>query len=828
MNALPREVLYAWRKLTKSPGFTFLAVLTLALGIGLNSAVFSVVNALLFRPLPVAEPQELVSLYTTEEKFSFTHMPMSFPDYLDFAGSSRSLRGLAAYTSSGLVLEHGEKSEGILGELVSGNYFELLGVRTAAGRTFTEAEDSPGTAQKVVVLNHDAWQQRFGGDPDVVGRELRINGHPFTVVGVAEAGFTGMMRGISADVWLPIRAGSSIHAGSISNAGEPTEGLDRVDDRARRWHFVVGRLAPGASYQQAAAEIETLGARLRQEFPETNEKRFFATLPTNRVRLWPGLDQALYTASFVVMGIVALVLLIACANLANMLLARAVARRKEMATRLALGASRGAVVRQLLVESLMLALLGGAAGLLLAWVSNLAIERIQLPFPVELALGLTLDVRVVLFTLALSTLAAVAFGLAPAFDATRTNLSSALGEESRGSSAGVSKRRLRDALVVAQVALSLVLLICSGLAVRSMRNAHLIDPGFDPRGLVVAGLGPEKQGYSQEQAKELFRRLEERLRARPDVGAVGFASHLPLTLNISASGVAPEGRDSVPQEEWPVSDTATVGPDYLATMGIPLLRGRSFSEWDDAESPPVAVVNEALAALLWPGEEAVGRRLRIEDREEYLEVVGVARNGKYRTLGEEPRPFLYRALAQDWIPSQVMVVRSRGDRGEALAAIRALVRELDANLAIGQLRTIEDATASALVLPRAGAAVFGLFGGIGLLLAMVGIYGVVSYLVSQRTHEIGIRMAMGAKRRDILRLMIGQGMWLTLTGVALGLLAAMAATRALAVILYGISATDVATFAGVSLFLTLVALVATVIPARRASRLDPLAALRVE
>ncbi len=828
MNALPRNVLYALRKLTKSPGFTFLAVLTLALGIGLNSAVFSVVNAILFRPLPVAAPEELVNVYTEEQAGFITHAPMAFPDYVDFAEGSRSLAGLAAYTSSGLVLEHGEQSEGILAELVSGNYFDLLGVPAAAGRTFAEAEDRPGDPRFVAVLSHGAWQRRFGADEGAVGRELRLNGRPFTVIGVADESFSGMMRGIAPEVWIPIRTSSAIHAGSISNSGTPTEGLDRIDDRGRRWHFVVGRLAEGATVEQAAAEVATIGARLRQEYPDSNDKRSFAVLATDEVRFFPGFDRVISAGSFVVLGVVALVLLIACANLANMLLARAVARRKEMATRLALGASRGAVVRQLLAESLTLALAGGGVGLLLAVASNAAIDRVSLPLPVDLHLGLALDLRVVLFTLGLATVAAVAFGLAPAFEATRTDLVSALTDETRGSSAGRGKRRLRDALVVGQVALSLVLLICAGLAVRSMGNAHRIDPGFDPQGLVVARVSPESQGYTEPQSQEFFRRLGERLSARPEVRSVGFTGHLPLTFNISMIGAAAEGRDTVPPEEWPIVDTASVGPDYLETMGIEVLRGRSFSEWDDAGSARVAVINETAAARLWPGDDAVGRRLRIEDYDDYLEVVGVARDGKYRTLGEEPRPFLYQAVAQDWKSSQVAVVRIDGDRPQALAAIRGEIRGLDADLAVGQLATIEDATASALVLPRLGAALFGLFGVIGLVLAMTGIYGVVSYLVSQRTHEIGIRMAMGARRLDILRLVVGQGLGLTVAGVALGLAAAFAVTRVLSVMLYGISATDAVTFVAVPLVLTLVALLATVIPARRASRLDPLAALHYE
>ncbi|MEM7357058.1 MAG: ABC transporter permease, partial [Acidobacteriota bacterium] len=415
MHAIFRDAIYALRKLTKSPGFTFLAVVTLALGIGLNSAVFSVVNAVLFRPLPVESPGELVNIYTEEQSGSFTYSAIAFPDYLDLIEQSRSFEQLAAYTSSGLILEHGEKSEGVLGEVVSGNYFDLLGVEAALGRTLTVADDRPGGGQQVAVLGYSAWQRRFGGDPGIVGQDVRLNGHLFQVVGVAPPSFFGMLRGIAAEVWIPMRTSSVVNAGSISNWGNPTEGLDRLEDRARRWHFIVGRLAEGVSAERARAEVAALGARWQEEYPVTNENRFFTLLPTNQVRVWPGLDQALYTASFVVMGIVALVLLIACANLANMLLARAVARRKEMATRLALGASRGAIIRQLLIESLTLSLLGGGVGILVALASNAGIERLQLPFPVDLTLGLALDYRVALFTLAMSSLAAIVFGLAPAF-----------------------------------------------------------------------------------------------------------------------------------------------------------------------------------------------------------------------------------------------------------------------------------------------------------------------------------------------------------------------------------------------------------------------------
>ncbi len=827
MSTIFREAQYAWRKLAKNPGFTFMAVLTLALGIGLNSAVFSVVNAVLFRPLPVAEPERLVNVYSLEGQGEglMSYQPMAFPDYFDLQQQSQSFTQLAAYTSSRLVIEYGEIHEPIMGEVVSGNFFDLLGIEASKGRLLTVADDAPGAARMVAVLSHDSWQRRFGGDPEIIGRDLRFNGHSFKVVGVTPPSFFGMMRGISPEVWLPIQTSGTIQSGSLSNFGVPTEGMDRLDDRARRWHFVVGRLASGVSLERVGDELATVGARLRQDFEVTNEGRTFTLLPTNQVRLWPGVDQGLYSASLVVMGIVALVLLIACANLANMLLARAVARRKEMATRLALGASRGAVIRQLLVESLALALAGGVAGLLLAQASNLALEHVQLPIPAEFDLGLALDTRVVVFTLLASSLAAVVFGLAPAFEATRTNLASTLGDESRGSSAGRAKHRVRNSLVVAQIALSLVLLICAGLALRSMGNAQNIDPGFDPEGLVVANFSPERQGYSEEQSQEFYRQMQQRLVDRPEITAVAFAGHLPLTLNISSNAVTSEHQATVPVEEWPAADLSYVTPEYFSTMGIPLLRGRLISDWDTVDAPPVVVINETLASHLWPDAEAVGQRMRVEDVENPLEVIGVVRDGKYRSLGEAPRAFYYRPIAQDWFDAQAMIVRTRGDRLMALATVRNLVRELDEDLAIGNLMTVEEATASALILPRAGAALFGLFGLVGLLLAAIGIYAVVSYLVSQRTHEIGIRMAMGAHHWSILRLVAGEGLMLIAIGVGIGLAMSVLSTGALSAMLYGVSATDILTFAGVSFFLILVGLLASVVPAYRASRLDPLVAL---
>jgi macrolide transport system ATP-binding/permease protein len=827
LETLIQDLRFGLRMLRKNLGFSLIAILTLALGIGVNTALFSVVNAFLFKPLPVAEPERLVAVYNFDPNDLMGHVPLAFPDFADLRARNQVFDEMIGYTLVRLALERGAENQAIMGELVTGNYFATLGLRAARGRLFDANDDRTPGAHPLVVLNYGTWQRRFGGAANIVGQPVRLNGQVFTVIGVAPAGFNGLMRGLAAELWVPMQMTATLRASD----------RERLTNRDIRWLSVMGRLQPGVTMAQAQSNLEMLGRQLSAEFPATNKDRAIRAVAAAQIRLLPGVDKILYAVSGVLMGLVGMVLLIACANVANLLLAQATARRKELAVRMALGAGRWRLVRQLLTESVLLALLGSALGLFAAAQSNRLLTNLlnsgALPLPVQLDLvqldlGLSLDWRVFGFALLAALGTVLFFGLAPALQASRTQLTAALKEEAGTTTGTLAKGRLRSALVVAQVTLSLVLLLVAGLFLRSLQQAGNIALGFEPRGVVTAAFDLSLTGYSPEQGENFYRQLRARARSLPGVEAVGFASHLPLTFEIRTTDAAAEGRDTAPPNEWPKVDRATVGPGYFEAMGIPLLRGRAFAEHDTPQSTPVAVVNETLAQQFWPGQDALGKRLRASGHKDYYEVIGVVRTAKYRTLSEEPRPFLYEPLTQAYRPSQTVLARVAGDPRQMLMALRAEAQQLDANVTIISLRTLEEATSASMLLPRAGAALFGLFGALGLLLAVTGIAAVMAYHVSQRTHEIGIRLALGAQPRDILALVVRQGMRLVVIGTVLGLGLAALLTRFLAAGLYGVSPLDPFAFIGVPLMLGGVALLACYWPARRATKVDPLTALRHE
>jgi putative ABC transport system permease protein len=824
MGTFWQDLRYGIRVLLKSPGFTAVAVITLALGIGANTAIFSVVDAVLLRPLPVPHSEQLVDVYNQlKQKILFiTDVPPSYPEYQDIERQNTTFSGLIAYRPDLVALEGQSESQLVPGMLVTGNYFDVLGVKMVLGRTFSAAEVSRPSEADVAVISYSFWQQHFGGDPGILGKTINLNGQLFAITGVAPPNFNGLVIVPTPQIWVPLTEELSQKYSHSS-----------LQDRKGASVWVVGRLKPGATMAQAQTEMSTIADRLAGQYPKSDKDHTIALFPANRVRLLPDLDRTLYGASLVLMAVVGLVLMIACANVAAMSLARATGRRKEVAVRMAVGAGRWRLMRQLLTESLLLALVGGAAAVGMTVLVNReilhALTALPLVSELNLTLGLRIDYRVLVFTLAVVVLTTALFGMAPAIEAARTSPSEALKEEGR--SGGTSKRRLLNALVVAQVGFSLVLLVCAGLSLRSVLNAYRVQPGFDPHGVVTAQFAPGLVGYNPAQSAAFYDKLIEQVKTLPGVTDAGYANILPLTFSIDITGIVQsEKAASMPEKQWPQIDTSEVGPGYFRALRIPLLRGRAFTEQDTATAPQVAIANEALAARFWPGEDPLGKHVRTGKdavKDDY-EIVGVVATGKYRTLGENPRPFLYRCILQGKNPSRTLVVRSSAPSAGLLASIRQIGRQLDPKVPVLGLETMSRATGPALLLPKLGADFFGLAGLLGLVLACVGIYGVISYSVNQRTHEIGVRVALGAQRRDVARLVLGRSLGLTLAGVGIGLGGAFAVTRVLSDILYGISATDPVTFVAVPLLLILVALAACYVPVRRAMRVDPMVALRYE
>ncbi|MDA0329231.1 MAG: ADOP family duplicated permease [Gemmatimonadetes bacterium] len=812
----PHDLKYAFRRLIRTPGFTAVAVLSLALGIGANTAMFSVVNAVLLRGLPVSNPSELVEVYTSDSD-GYVYATSSLPDYLDLKpGLDGIFNGVVGTRNFITRVEAEGGDELVMGELVSGDYFEVLGVPMALGRGFLSEEDATPGTHPVVILGHAEWVTRYGSDPGVIGRTVRLSQLLYTVVGVAHEDFTGSMPVLVAGYYVPLMM-TDVVMGRDSNG--------QIERRSSRSMFMKARLAPGISVEQANAALAAFSNALAEEYPESNENRVMTAMPRGDVSIHPFVDRVLTPVAGLLLGVVGLVLLIACANLASFLLARAEDRRKEIAVRLALGAGRWTLIRQLLTETMMLALMGGVAGL---WIANWTVELMmafQPPLPVPVDFDVSLDANVLMFTLGVSTLAGLMFGLAPALQATNPDVAPTL----KGDAGRTGKRgrfNLRNILVIAQVGFSFVLLIGAGLFVRSLQKAQQIDPGFDTG--PAAMIWPDTDlsgGMGEDERRLFFAAFEERLLADPAIDRVTMADRLPLGAAIQTNSfILPGVPSDTPDGDHDI-DVATVTPSYFETMGVAIVRGEPFDA-ATVEGEPVIIVSEAFVSRYYPGENVVGRT--IDRGEQSVRIVGVASDTKVRTLGEAPRPYVYDLQGQGEFIGMQVVVKGSGTSAELLSAARRVLREVDPNMAVIEAKTMNEHLSLLLFPPRMAALLLTVFGGLALLLAAIGIYGVVSYAVSKRTRELGIRMSLGASANDVVQMAIGGGMRLVVIGALVGLVLAAGVTWALSGFLYGIGPNDIVTFVTIPVLLSGVALVAAWVPARRASLVDPVRALRSE
>ncbi len=826
LGNLWQDLRYTLRSLRQSPGFTLTAVLSLALGLGLNTTLFTLVDAVVWRPLPAANPAQLMNLFgRVEDPNGPGYTTTSYQDYLDLARQKDVFSGVAGHSWMFATLNRDGKAQMVTGEIVTGNYFDLLGVRPALGRLLLPADDAPG-APPVAVLGYDTWQHEHGGDPAILGKTLKIRNQPYTIVGVAPASFPGLLPGFSAELWLPVSRLEDIEPVGWQDWSGPPTPSNRLEHRGRRWMLAVGRLAPGASVEQARARVELLGKQLAAQYPETNKDRALATFPASEVRVHPAVDGALRPAALALLALVSLVLLVASANVANMVLARTAGRQREIGVRLAIGAGRGRLIRQLLTESLVLSALGGLVGLGMAFVASRLLATQGLPLPIHLAMKFHFDGRVFLFALAVAAATGVLCGLAPALRSSRPDLVSTL---KGGSSDGRGGRLgLRGVLVIGQVAVTLFLLVGAGLIVKSLLRSLAAPLGLEPGKVAVATFSLGEVRYTKAQSEAFYRDLLERLRARPEVEGAAVVTRSPLSVNIHMNGVFLDDKGSDAGEEGIPVDVTSTTPGYLKTLGIPLLAGRDIQESDIAGGPAVVVVNQAFAQKYWPGQNPLGKQLWTDRGGKPLEVVGVAATYKVRTPGEAPRPFLQFAFAQNFSSAGTVVVRGKGDPAALAALLKQEIAALEPELPLLECRTFEEMMGSVLLTARIGAALLGALGLLALALAAVGLYGVIAYAVNRRTREIGIRIAVGAQPGSVLGLVLGQGMRLVAIGIALGLPAAYAGTRLAARGFDGLGSFEPLTYTLAAAVLAAVAFVANWLPARKAARIDPLLAIRRE
>ncbi len=813
MENLAQDIRYTIRTLLRAPGFSFVVILSIALAFAANATVFSVANGLLWGVLPVRDPGRMV-MFSEGNSFSYL-------DYIDYRDQTTGIfeQGIAAHFPL-IPASIGGKGEPerVWGQSVSGNFFPMLDVPMTLGRPILP-EDDTAARDHVVVLSSGLWRRRFAADPNILNHDVALNGQHYTVVGIAPPGFYGVDRGIASEFWVPLAASEEILPDLATDGGLRTK-------HDSQWLMLDARLKPGVTRGRAEILLNVVKKRLDNAWHKDDKTHEKITLQSGGA-LIAGSETPAFTLMAVLMIVVGLVLLVACANVANLLLARATGRQKEIAIRLAIGAGRRQLVRQLLIESLLLALAGAGAGFLLAAVAAHAISSMQLPLPFPVAFDFNVDWRVAVFTLGLSAITALAFGLVPALRASRPDLVGSLKEGTAGFG-GTVRSRMRNTLVIVQVSLSLVLLTTAGLFLRSLGNASSIDIGFSPANLLIMSMDPKLQNYSHEKTAQFLAQLHDRVAALPGVRSVSFVGVVPLSIGGAANNFAVDATQGHPAENY-VAFVDTVGAGYFQTMGIPLLRGRGFAS--QLDGPSAAIINETMAAHMFPGQDPIGRTIR-QGQTKYT-IIGIARDSKLRTIGEKPSDAVYLFLnaapenANSFFGTTILV-RTSMDPRALESSVRQQVAALDPNMAVFNTETMQQHVDKSLLLPRISALLLGIFGAIGLTLASIGLYGVMSYSVRRRTREIGIRMALGAKRPTVLRMILRQGLILTVIGLAIGLAIALALGRFTASVLYGTSGTDPLTFVAVSVVLLVTAAVAVLVPALRAAHVEPTTALRYE
>ena len=821
------DLRHGLRQLLHQPGFSLAAIVSLALGIGLTTALFSVINAVLLRGSPVRQPERLVEIYSGVPEYP--QLTNSYPDYLSIRDRADTLDAVAAHSFVRAILSGGERPRLVTGESVSANYFEVLGILPAVGRGFTPEEERARGGAPVVVISHGLWERQFGGQPGALGRTLQLSGRSYAIVGIAPRSMRGAVPGVLTDFWVPV---SMIDFFEFSGVGWSTDnepGKARLDQRGTRWLFVKGRLKEGQTTGQAARQVDAIFSSLRSEYPDQYKHVQSSVVPVAGIRFHPAIDGYVRVASGALLVAAGLVLLIACANVANMLLARNTVRKRELAIRAAIGAGRARIVRQLLGEGVVLAIAGGVIGTLLAYWASQAISTFGTGvFPVPVDFEVSLDGSVLAFAFGVSLLTAVLFGIFPAWSISKFDLVPALNASSSSTDSSGARRRIsiRDLLVAGQMAFTLVLLVAGALLVRGLLAAGAAEIGYDPARLASLSFNLGMNGYDDARAAAFRERVLARIAAVPGVEAVSHASRLPLAPDIMMEAIKVPGQHAASDQPTPI-DAVRVGTDYFRTVGVPIVQGRDFSEDEVRQARPVAIVNETLARRYWPDGSAIGRRIHLGEFDQPAwEIVGIARDHAVRSVGESPRPYLHLPAGES--TGIGLIVRTRTPAASALPSLRQTVWALEPDIVFREDVSAADVAEATMAPTRIAAGLLGSFGALALLLAAVGLYGVIAYSVSRRTRELGIRMAVGASRGRILKMVLGQGLRLAAGGAIAGGLVALASARVLASLLYGISPLDPAAYAAACGLLLTVACLANLAPAIVAARTDPLRALRRE